>query len=74
MTMLRKCNARNRPANNSVDKRDSSKPMPQTRTANSPKIKPDRSCARRRSFIEDFTMEHSLPGPHIISLGISGCF
>jgi hypothetical protein len=47
MTMLKKCDARNGLATNRINGRDSSKPVSQTHTVNSPKIKPDRSCASR---------------------------
>jgi hypothetical protein len=74
MTMLKKCDARNRLVANHIDIRDSSNPVSKARRADSSKIRPVRSRASRLSFADDFMMEHSRPGPHISSIEISGSF
>jgi hypothetical protein len=37
-------------------------------------MKPDRGCAGKQTFVEDFTGEHSLPGLHVPLIGIAGSF
>jgi hypothetical protein len=54
--------------------RYSSGPAAQADRANSFETEPDGARARRPTFFEDFTLEHSLPGRHITSIEISGCF
>ena len=54
--------------------RHSSRPAAWADRANSFEIEPDGTRARRPAFVEDFTLEHSLPGRHITSIEISGCF
>ena len=49
-------------------------PPGQAAKAKPAKIKPDRPCGTRLTFVEDFTLEHSLHGLHITSIEISGSF
>jgi len=49
-------------------------PVEQPHRANSSEIKPNGSWASGLTFVEDFTMEHSLPGLHAASIEISGSF
>ena len=37
-------------------------------------MKPDRGCAGKQTFVEDFTGEHSLPGFQFTSVEILGSF
>jgi hypothetical protein len=53
--------------------RNSSRPV-EVPTTNFSEINSDGSSAGRLGFVEDFTQEHSSPGPHISSAGISSCF
>jgi hypothetical protein len=45
--------------------------MGQADGANYSEIKTDRPMVSRLTFIEDFTLEHSLPGGHIVSIDLS---
>ena len=54
--------------------RHSLKPVGQADRAKPSEIKPDGPRASRLTFVEDFTLEHSLPGVHITSIEISGIF
>jgi len=49
-------------------------PVEQPHRANSSEIKPDESWASGLTFVEDFTLEHSLPALHATSIEISGSF
>jgi hypothetical protein len=49
-------------------------PVEQPDRTNSSEIKPDGPWASRLTFVEDFTLEHSLPGLHTTSIEISGSF
>ena len=74
MNLLKKCELRNRPSASLNKSRHSSRPVGPAHSANSSEIKPDGPWAGRLTFVEDFTLEHSLPGLHIASIEISGCF
>ena len=50
------------------------KPLGQASKVNSSEIKADGRLVRRRTFVEDFTREHSSPGLHIASIEIAGTF
>jgi hypothetical protein len=52
----------------------SSRPVGQADRANPFEIEPDGTRASRLTFAEDFTLEHSLPGLRIASIGISDSF
>ena len=72
MNLLKKGDADNRlPANQS---RPLIRPMKQAATLKSSKSKPLRTSAITLTFVEDFTLEHSLPGVHLDSVEISGGF
>ena len=49
-------------------------PVEQPDLANSSEIKPYGPWASRLTFVEDFTLEHSLPGLHTTSIEIPGIF
>lgn len=40
----------------------------------SPKVQPDQPWVVKRTFAEDYTQEHSLPGAPAVSIEISCCF
>jgi len=74
MNLLKKYNAKDRLSairNNSLH---SLAPVGAADRAAPSEIKPDGPRANRLTFVEDFAGEHSLPGVHIASIGISGCF
>lgn len=48
--------------------------MPQKGIAQVAEIRPRAPHASGRTFIEDFTGEHSSPGMRSTSIGIPGCF
>jgi hypothetical protein len=52
----------------------SSKPVGQAVRANTLEIQVDEPSADRLTFIADFTREHSVPGPYIALIEISGSF
>lgn len=74
MRLLKKCDANNRLSASRNKSRHSFKPVGRADRANPSEIKPDGPRASRLTFVEDFTQEHSLPGVHILSIGISGSF
>jgi hypothetical protein len=74
MTLLKKCDAKNRLSANRNQSRHSFRPVGQADRANPSEIKPDGPRASRLTFVEDFTLEHSLPGLYITSIEISGSF
>ena len=74
MSLLEECHANNRQSACFDRSRPSVWPVRQHCTANSKEIKLDGPWVGRLRFAEDFTMEHSLPGPHNASIEISGSF
>ena len=50
------------------------RPVEQNNRANSSKVNLDGSWKSRRTFVEDFLLEHSFPGTAISSIEISGSF
>ena len=73
MSLVKNCDVRNRlPVSRNIS-RNSSRPV-EVPTANFSEINSDGSSAGRSGFVEDFTQEHSLPGLHISSAGISSGF
>lgn len=54
--------------------RRSLRPVRKAGTANSSEIKSDGPWAAKLTFVEDYILEHSLPGSHTASIEISGCF
>jgi hypothetical protein len=74
MSLLKPPNARNRLIASLNQGRHSFMPVGRADRANPSEIKPDRPRASRLTFVEDFTLEHSLPGLHIASFELSGCF
>ena len=74
MILLKKCDADNRLPANRNKSRPSFRPVEQADRANPSEMKPDRPSASRLTFVEDFTREHSLPGPASILSEISGSF
>jgi hypothetical protein len=74
MSLLKKCDANNLlPARRNKSQR-SFGPVRHADGANSSEIKPNGPWASRLTFVEDFTVEHSLPGLQITSIEISGSF
>jgi hypothetical protein len=72
MNLLEKGDADNRlPANQS---RPLFKQVKQTATLRSSRSKPLRTSAGTLTFVEDFTLEHSLTGTQIASIEILGSF
>ena len=74
MSLLKKCDANNRPPASRNKSQRSFGPVRHANRANSAEIKPDGPWASRLTFVEDFTLEHSLPGMQITSIEISRCF
>jgi hypothetical protein len=74
MSLLKKCDAKNRLSANRNKGRDSFRPVGQADRASFSEIKPDGPQASRLTFVEDYTREHSLRGLHITSIEISGSF
>ena len=74
MSLLKKCDAKNRLSASRNQSRHSFKPVEQADRANPSEIKPDGPPTSRLNFVEDFTLEHSLLGLHITSIEISGSF
>jgi hypothetical protein len=74
MSLLKKCDAKNRLSASRNKSRDSFRPVGQADGANFSEIKPDGPQASRLTFVEDYTREHFLPGLHITSIEISGSF
>jgi hypothetical protein len=74
MNLLKKCVANNHLCTSRHKGRHSFRPVEQADRANSSEIKSDEPWAGRLTFVEDFSQEHSLPGPHIALIGISGSF
>jgi hypothetical protein len=74
MSLLGECDAQNRLSASRNKSQHSFRQVRQADRANPSEIKPDGPRASRLAFAEDFTLEHSLPGLHIVSIGISGSF
>jgi hypothetical protein len=74
MNLLKKCASNNRLCTSRNTGRRSSRPVGQAGEANSSEVKPDATRSGRLTFVEDFTREHSLSGPHIASIEISSNF
>jgi hypothetical protein len=74
MSLLKKCDAKERLSARRNKNRRSFMPVEQSDRANPSEIKPDGPRASRLTFVEDFTLEHSLLGLHITSIEISGSF
>ena len=74
MILLKKCDANNRLPVSRSKSWPSFRPVRQADRVNPPEIKPDGLWATRRTFVEDFTREHSLSGLHFTSIEVSGNF
>ncbi len=74
MSILKKCDAKNRLSASRNKSQHSFMPVGQADRATFSAIKPDGPQASRLTFVEDYTREHSLPGLHVTSLEISGSF
>ncbi len=74
MSILKKCDAKNRLSVSRNKGRHSLRPVGKADSANPSVIKPVGPRATRLTFVEDFTREHSLPGARITSIEISGIF
>jgi hypothetical protein len=76
MSLLKKCDADSRLPASLNKSQDSIGPARDADEANSSEIKPGRPRASKLTFIEDFILEHSLPGPgkHIIASETLGFF
>jgi hypothetical protein len=74
MSLLKKCDPDYRLSASRNQSRHSFRPVEQAGSANFSEIKPDGPWAGRPTFVDDFTREHSLPGPRISSIEISGSF
>ena len=74
MSLLKKCDADNRLPANRNKSGPSFRPVKQADRANPSEMKPDGPSASRLTFVEDFILEHSLPGLHITSIEFAGCF
>ena len=74
MSLLKQRNATNRLIASLNQGRQSFRLGGQADRANPSEIKPDEPRASGLTFVEDFTLEHSLPGLHIASFELSGCF
>jgi len=74
MSLLKKCVVKNRLSSSRNESRHSLRSVGQAGRANPSEIKPDGPWAGKLTFVEDFTLEHSLPGLHIASIEISGSF
>ena len=74
MNLLMKCNANNRLPASRNQSQPSFRPMRLVERVNPIKINPDGLRASRLTFVEDFTLEHSLSGLQITSIEISGSF
>jgi hypothetical protein len=74
MSLLKECVANNRLSAHCTQSRHSArlagKPCPSTSLG----VKQDRTWTGKLTFVEDFTLEHSLFGPHAPSIEIPGCF
>ncbi len=74
MSLLKKCDAKNRLSASRSKSLHSLMPAGQADRAHPSEIKRAEPGASNRTFVEDFTREHSLPGVHIASIEISGSF
>jgi hypothetical protein len=74
MILLKKCDVNNRLPVSRNQSRPSFSPVGQAVRVDPPEIEPDRPRAGRRTFVEDFTRDHSLPGLHFTSIEVSGNF
>jgi hypothetical protein len=74
MSLLKKCDAKNRLSASRNQSRHSFRPVGQADRASPSEIKLDRPWAGGLPFVEDYTREHSLPGLQITSIEISGSF
>jgi hypothetical protein len=73
MTLPKKCDVRKGPSASRNMSQDSSG-LEEPQTANFSEINSYTSTASRLVFVEDFTLEHSLPGLRISPVEISSCF
>jgi hypothetical protein len=74
MNLLKKCDGKDLLSASRNKSLHSLRPVGQADRANPSEIKPDGTRASRLTFVEDFTLEHSLPGVDITSIKISGFF
>ena len=74
MSLPKKSNTHNRLSTSPDKSRDSSRPMGQALRANSSEIKADGPRGSRVTFVEDFTLEHSLDRSRLASIEIAGIF
>jgi len=76
MSLLKKCDVNNRLPESGNESQHSIGPARDADKANSSEIKPGRPRASKLTFIEDFILEHSRPGPgkHIIASETLGFF
>jgi hypothetical protein len=74
MGLLRKCDANDHLSASRNMSRRSFWPTVRTDKANPPEIKPDKLRTSKLTFIEDFTLEHSLSGRQFAPIEISGIF
>lgn len=74
MNLLKKCDANNRLPASYNKSRPSFRPVRRAHRASFSEIKPDGPWAGSLTFVEDFTLEHSLPDLQIASIEISGSF
>lgn len=71
---LKKCDTLNRFSSSSRKNRNSSQRIGQGPTAECPEIVPNRLKATRLSFLEDYTLNHSLHSKRIAMIEIAGIF
>ena len=74
MSLLKECVANNRLPARCARSWHPVRPAGQPCAANSSQIERDAPWAGKLTFVEDFTLEHSLFGPHFASIEISGSF
>ena len=74
MSLLKKCDVKDRLSASRNKKRHSFRPAEQALKVNSSETKPDGPRAGRLTFVEDFTLEHSLHGMYLASIEIAGIF
>jgi hypothetical protein len=74
MSLLKQRDATNRLTASRYHSRHLFKLVGQADRPNPSEIEQDGPRARKLTFVEDFTLEHSLPGLHIASFELAGCF
>jgi hypothetical protein len=74
MSLLNKCDVNNSPPMSRNQSRTSFSRAGQAVRTDSSEIEPDRARAGRRTFLEDFTGEHSVHGVRLTSIEVSGSF